>query len=180
MRRFVACCVAGFLALAIALPVVAEGPAEAELGSYLLTMDNTKKLAKAFENLDAAIKADPALEAKYDRDAEADDSNGQTADGIIAKFQQDPAARRAFESAGISIRDGVLTMIALTQAAAGDYLVKQGAQPPPEWPPANLKFYQQNRDELAKLSETLSKLGSFQSMNPDSDEEDESEEAADE
>jgi hypothetical protein len=170
MRRFVVPCCAVLLALSIVMPVAAEGPAEAALGSYLLTMDNTRKMAKAFENLDAAIKADPSIKAKYEQDAEGDDSNGQTADGIIAKLQEDPTAQKAFESAGISIRDGVLTMIALTQAAAGDYLVKQGAQPPPGWPAGNLKFYQQNRDELGQIGETLTKLWSFQSMSPDSEE----------
>jgi hypothetical protein len=163
-----------FLALLPALLIL--GPARAQssdaaLETYLLTMPNVRKMVQALESLDAS--------AKKNEDAGASDL-----DQLLSKCQADPTIKAAFSSAGISVRDGVMTQAALAFAAAGAYVQEQTGKPPEGASPtllANIKSYRENLAEIEPLIQRLRKLGILQSdggVDGEGDEGDETDEDA--
>jgi hypothetical protein len=171
-----------FLALLPALLIL--GPARAQssdaaLETYLLTMPNVRKMVQALESLDASAKKNPALAAKLNEDAGASDL-----DQLLSKCQADPTIKAAFSSAGISVRDGVMTQAALAFAAAGAYVQEQTGKPPEGASPtllANIKSYRENLAEIEPLIQRLRKLGILQSdggVDGEGDEGDETDEDA--
>ena len=146
--------------LAAATVLAGESP----LDNYALTMPNIRKMVTAYEAIDAAAKADPAL---LDRLSGADDES-LGVDAIIAKHEAEPAIKKAFTAAGLSVRDGVLTLAALA-TAAGAVIVEEQTQKPAEGTPAaraNVALYKANRAEIETLNGRLRSLGS---LNPGRD-----------
>lgn len=138
---------------------------EPALDSYELTMPNLKKMVQAYEAIDAAAKADPEVAARL---SESDD-DAAGIDALIARHEADPAIKRAFAAAGISARDGVLTLAAFATAAGAVYVRDQTGKAPEGSPTllANVKFFDEHRVEIETLSGRLRKLGS---LNPDQEE----------
>jgi hypothetical protein len=151
-------------ALLIGGTILAGEPA---LDGYALTMPNLQKMVQAYEAIDAAAQSDTALAARL---SENDDETAGI-DALIAKHEADPAIKKAFAAAGISVRDGVLTLGALAVAAGAVYVQEQTGKEPEGSPTAlaNVKFYEAHRAEIETLNGRLRKLGS---LNPDQDEAD--------
>lgn|SRR5512145_1190431 len=155
-----------FAALLAVLLAFGTGLAgEPALDNCALTMPNLQKMVQAYEAIDAAAKDDPALQARL---SENDDETTGV-DALIAKHETDPAIKKAFAGAGISVRDGVLTLAALATAAGAVYVKEQTGKEPEGSPTAlaNVKFYEEHRAEIETLGGRLRKLGS---LNPDQDE----------
>jgi hypothetical protein len=150
------------LALALILAsgtAVAADPADAGLENYPLTMANVRKMAAAYEALDAAAKKNPAIAERL-----AQDDGTTNLAQLIAKCEGDPAIKAALASAGISARDAVLTQAALATAAGALYLQQQTGESPAGPPAAiaNLAFYQQHLAELEPIGQRLQKLDILQ------------------
>src|SRR5437762_14198010 len=75
--------------------------------SYELNEDNFAKWEIAEQNLDGL----PATEF-----ASARPSSGSPVDRAVARLESNPRAKRAIESAGMTVRDFVLETVALAQA----------------------------------------------------------------
>ena len=164
-RSRVVVAVSVLLAALPVTPAAGQGSAEAALKTYLLTMPNIRKMVKAYENLDAALRANPALKNKA---AKGEDAT--SLDNLIAKYEKEPAIRQSYSSAGITVREGVLTQFALLSAGLNAYVVKQGGKP--ESTPAaaaNLKLYQQNEKEIDQITAKLKTLASWQDEEGDDD-----------
>ena len=155
-----------FTALVAVLLAFGTGLAgETALDNFALTMPNLTKMVQAYEAIDAAAQADPALTARLNENN--DESIG--IDALIAKHDADPAIKKAFASAGISTRDGILTLAALATAAGRVYVKEQTGKEPEGSPTslANVKFYEEHRGEIETLNGRLRKL---ESLNPERDE----------
>jgi hypothetical protein len=141
-------------------PAQAQGSADAGLETYQLTMPNIRKMAAAYEKLDAALAANPALAHKL----ESDEAATSTAN-VIAKLEGEPVVRQALAAAGITARDFVLTQFATFAAGMTEFAVRAGA-PSPTAPAAaaNLRLYQQNRAELEQITARLKELASWQAL----------------
>jgi hypothetical protein len=138
----------------------AQGVADAAIETYPLTMPNIRKMAGAYERLDAALAANPALARRL----ESDDAAKSAAD-VIARLDREPVVREAIVGAGITTRDLVFTQFALLIAGMTDFAVQAGAKSPTApVAVANLKLYQQNRAELGQISARLKQLASWQSL----------------
>jgi len=104
---------------------------------YPLTSDNYRKWVVAQAALDSL--PEPLAMPRVDlRDPTDDDI-----DHTVAFLEKDDGARRAIERSGLSVRDFVLTSIALGQAVtfANDELV----------PPENRTFVRSNRDDIVRV-----------------------------
>ena len=155
MRRIV-------LAVTLAFGTIAA--AEPALDNYTLTMSNIRKMVQAYEAIDVAAKADPSLAERLSETGE--DATG--IDALVARHEAEPAIAKAFASAGISPRDGILTIAALATAAGAVYVQEQ-TQKAPEGSAAalaNVTFYKDNRPEIEALMGRLRKLAS---LDPGSD-----------
>jgi hypothetical protein len=101
------------------------------LGTYPLTMDKLNRTTKAAQNIEAAEKADPTLEDRWQKD---NDGNNDLDDistdlpELIARIEAEPTVRRAVESAGISPRDFVLTTFAIMSASVASEMRKSGVK----------------------------------------------------
>jgi hypothetical protein len=155
----------GVVALLVAVSgrLPAQGSADAALESYPLTMPNIRKMVVAYERLDAALAADPALAKRL-----GGDEGAKSASDVITRLDREPVVREAIAGAGITTRDLVLTQFALLMAGVTDYAVQQGAKlPTARVAVANLQLYQQNRAELEQISARLRQLASWQSAEPE-------------
>lgn len=152
----------GVIALLVAVPGRAwgQGSADAALEAYLLTMPNIRKMATAYERLDAALAANPSLGRKL-----ANDEGVTSVADVIAKLDHEPVVHDAIAGAGISTRDMVLTQFATFTAGVTDFAVRAGA-PAPSAPAAvaNLQLFQQNRPELEQITARLKQLASWQAL----------------
>jgi len=163
--------VVGAMLLAMAGPIPAQSPgsADAALETYQLTIPNVRKMAAAYERLDAALKANPPLAAKL-----ASEEGARSAEELVARLDRDPVVRQTISAAGITTRDLVLTQLATYTAGMNDYAVKAGGKAPTApAASANLRLYQQNRAEIEQLTARLQQLSSYQALQAgdDSDEE---------
>jgi len=129
---------------------------DAGLETYALNMTSVRKMAQAFEAVDAAAKKNPALAAKL----AADDEGAGDLATVLAKCEGDPALKPLFAAAGISVRDAVMTEAALAVAAAGAYVQQQTGKAPSGSPTAvtNVKFYQEHLAEIEPINARLRKL----------------------
>lgn len=160
--------IATLLALPGRAPAQGQGSGDAALDAYQLTMPNARKMVTAYEKLDAAVTANPALAHKL----ESDEGASSTAD-VIAKLDGEPAVRQALAAAGITARDFVLTQFALFQAGLNDFAVGAGG-PTPTAPAAaaNLRLYRENKPELEQMSARLKQLASWQALRSTGERED--------
>jgi hypothetical protein len=160
--------------LAAAGPAAAQSPgsADAALEAYQLTMPNVRKMAAAYERLDAALKANPALADKL-----AKEEGASSAEELVTRLDREPVTHQAIAGAGITTCDLVLTQLATFSAGMTDYAVQAGAKPPTTpAAAANLRLYQQNRPEIEQLTARLKQLSSWQAVQADGDSEDSAEE----
>lgn len=124
---------------------------EAALASYTLTMERVEAWSRASQNLQRLAEEDPALAERWD----AENADAESFDEMIAQIEAEPRARAAVEEAGISVRDYVLTTMALLQAmfaqAAMD--MTQDAPVPEGVNPANVQFVRDHQAEIQALFE---------------------------
>ncbi len=127
-------------------PTAAAGT-EVELGDYPLQMERVRGWARALENLHDVAEEDPQALERAEMDPDA--SLGET----VARIEAEPQVRQAIERAGISIRDYVLTGLALFQAMFMAEAMEAGTiQSIPEGVNArNVEFVRQNRAEIERL-----------------------------
>ena len=155
----------GPVLLCVLLAVGTIRAGDPALDNYALTMPNLQKMVQAYEAIDAAAQADPTVAERLNQN----DDETTSIDALVAKHEADPTIKKAFASAGISPRDGILTLAALA-TAAGSLYVKERTGKEPEGSPtalANVKFYEEHRTEIETLNGRLRKLGS---LNPDRNE----------
>ena len=152
----------GPVLLAVLLAVGTLHAGDPALDNYTLTMPNITKMVQAYEAIDAAAKADPAVAERLNQN----DDETLGIDALVAKHEADPTIKKAFAAAGISPRDGILTLAALATAAGSVYVREQTGKQPDGSPTAlaNVKFYEEHRAEIETLNGRLRKLGS---LNPD-------------
>jgi hypothetical protein len=152
----------GVAAMLVVMPTRAwgQGAADAGLDTYQLTMPNIRKMAAAYERLDAALAANPSVSHSL----EGDEGATSVAD-VIARLDGEPVVHQAIAAAGITTRDMVLTQFAVFTAGVNDFAVKAGA-PAPTAPAAvaNLELYRQNRTELDQITARLKRLASWQAL----------------
>jgi hypothetical protein len=158
MRIGIVVATAMLLELAGAAPAHSQGSADKALETYQLTMPNIRKMVTAYEKMDAALKANPALAAKA-----AKEEGVSSMDELIKRLDGEPVVHQAIASAGISSRDLVLTQFAMFTAGMNDWAVTAGAKPPTApVAAANLRLYQQNRPEIDQINAKLKQLESYQ------------------
>jgi hypothetical protein len=134
--------------------VAAQAVDAADVRGFELSTDLMRRFMAANRNLNAAIDSDPTLLEgieDFDGDPTAPGAVGEMMDAINAE----PAARRAVESAGISVRDFALATATLIPAAVYVARRQAGLQgSPPDWlSPQHLRFAEQNADEIQRLFE---------------------------
>jgi len=150
---------AGVLALVFALLAAmfgqqahAAGSGDAdlrELSRYTLTLTDIRKYAAANANLAKQPKAEQ-------EDDEAEDEDDESLNAMTAKIERMPAARKAIESAGLTVRQYAVITMAVIQASMAQFAIDQGADPAKvardaSVNPANIRFVKENKAELEKL-----------------------------
>src|SRR5438552_8549107 len=106
---------------------------------YRLTDANYAQWEQAQNNLDALPRS--AL-------GPASSSGGSAIDRAVARLESSPRARRAIESAGLSVRDFVLETVALAQATEAAETGKSTAAAPV--PAENFQFVQRYRSRILR------------------------------
>jgi len=172
MRIGVLVVTALLLEMAGPAPAHSQGSADAGLETYQLTMANVRKMASAYEKMDAALKANPALATKL-----AKQEGASSVDEVIKRMDAEPVLRQAITGAGLSTRDLVLTQFAIVTAGVNDWAVKSGGKTPTApAAAANLRLYQQNRAEIEAISARIKELESYQAFQAGDSEDRDSEE----
>ena len=139
---------------------LAQGSADPALEAYQLTMPNIRKMVAAYERLDSALEANPALARKL-----AADTGATSLADLMARLDREPVVRQAIAAAGITARDLVLTQLAMFVAGVTDVTVRAGAKTPTApAAAANLRLYQQNRAEIEGMTARLKQLASWQAL----------------
>ena len=136
-------------AVALASPLAtAQDRDSQEIASYALTDAALAKYAQATKNL--AALADSAQPDCGDED----DSNGQSLDQTVAKFNAVPGARAAIQSAGMTTREYVVFMLSLFHNGLAAWALTQpGGKLPAGTSKANVDFYNRHAAELQQLEE---------------------------
>ena len=117
---------------------------------YVLSMDKIQKLANATRQLQDLAKQHPEIK---------DESNANTLDETVRKFQKYPDAVAVLSKNGLSPREYAVGMMATMQAAMAVGFKKNGTYK--EYPPkmlalvskANLDFTEQHWDEIQKMTQ---------------------------
>jgi hypothetical protein len=129
---------------------------EREMSRYQLTMDKVRKWAVAAEKLQQVGKEHPELEQKDDTAGFSDKAVAEW----TSRVERIPAARKALDDAGLSAREYLLIGVPLSMASVAQVAIQQGSNPDTlareiGVHPANLRFVQEHRAELAKLQPLL-------------------------
>jgi hypothetical protein len=163
-RLFVMCAFA--LLASASLFSHAQAPVSvADIRAFELTPDALRAYREVNENLFAAMEENPRLLAELEDEDEDDLDEEQALRAMISIFESEPAARRAVESAGISVREFALINATLIPA----YIAVQmrqagfGGEVPDYLSPQHIQFAEQNGAEIEALFELL------QAMAPDDD-----------
>jgi hypothetical protein len=124
---------------------------------YELTSELYRKWLIAQENLDRDVgRADPVLTSSR---ISVIQPTRERIDAVVSRLERNDRTRRAIESAGLSVRDYVLTTVAMYQAL----------QPPGQTVallrPGNLELVSRNRDEIVRIRN----LSQFQIADNDED-----------
>jgi hypothetical protein len=151
------------LALFVAFAAAALGPPSQaatggdadlrELSRYQLTLTEVRKYAAANANLAKHPKVAEDEDAEGDSE---DDTNDESLDGMAARIGKIPEARKAIESAGLTVRQYAVITMALIQASMAQFAVDSGADPAKVARdagvnPANIKFVKEHKAELQKM-----------------------------
>ncbi|HUF66884.1 MAG TPA: hypothetical protein VMM17_12990 [Gemmatimonadaceae bacterium] len=124
-------------------------PSAIEISNYELTMDRMRRWMTAARNLGTAAENDPTLEPP--------DADEVSYSQMIAWYEQNPTAREALRSAGITPRDFVLTTLAYMQAGM-TYAVlgmSKEAKIPEGQSGRNVEFVRANQAELERLAREM-------------------------
>jgi transposase-like protein len=146
---------------AAGVPDVASGSDDAEtreLARYQLTMDKVRKMSVAAEKLKQLEREHPEL-AKQ-RDTASSKEMELSIDEIEARVERMPAARKAIEDAGLTVREYAVATLVFLQAMVGQMMIQQGQSPDSVarelgMNPANLRFVKEHEAELAKTKNVL-------------------------
>jgi hypothetical protein len=127
-----------------------------ELSRYQLTLAEVRKYAAANANLAKHPKVAEDEDAEGDSD---EDTSDESLDGMAARIGKIPEARKAIESAGLTVRQYAVITMALIQASMAQFAVDSGADPAKVARdagvnPANMKFVKEHKAELQKMQGT--------------------------
>jgi hypothetical protein len=158
LQRCRAILLASFALVALARPAVAQVADTdlAAISAYTLTMPKYKQYLAATQNLTEAAAANP--------DATMEGEGGSI-DDIVARISAIPPAKAAITSAGLTVRDFVLTQGALLQTGMAYGMMKEYKIPKDsivktaKVNPANLDFYTTNEAEIKRLAEEAGATG---------------------
>ncbi len=140
--------------LQVAAASSATDPNVKEIANYKLTMDAVRKFAQASKTMKQYEKDHPELNQDEEDD---NDDDSASLDDMEAKLASVPAARKAIEAAGLSVREYVVITFAMLQSAISQYAIEQGADPAKiardaGVHPANVTFYKEHKAEIEALT----------------------------
>ncbi len=151
------------------VPDVAGGESQdadrRELARYQLSMANVRKWMAANERMRKIAQGHPELDQDDDT---ASTGKLESFDEMEARFERQvgrvPGGRRAFEHAGLSVREYLLIFYALANAWGAQLAIQQGATPDSAARgygihPANLRFVKQHEAELEKVKQFFQESG---------------------
>jgi hypothetical protein len=136
-------------AVALAPPLaIAQDRDSQEIASYALTEAGLAKYTQATKNM-AALAAGAQPDC-----SEEDDSNGQSIDQTVAKFNAVPGAKAAIQSAGMTTREYVVFTFSLFHNGLAAWALTQpGGKLPSGTSKANVDFYNNHAAQLQGLEE---------------------------
>lgn len=135
------------LMLFSAAPAVAQQPANVEAAlNFRFSASEIEAVVHARNRLARAIATTPGL---GDQIVAASQGN-PTVDQVIARLQQIPQVKQAYNNSGLTVRQGVLTELALMLTSKAFQASQQNPTAPAITPAmaANLKLYKQYTDQI--------------------------------
>ena len=135
------------LILLTATPVVAQQPANVEAAlNFRFSASEIEAVVHARNRLARAIATTPGL---GDQIVAASQGN-PTVDQVIARLRQIPQVKQAYNNAGLTVRQGVLSELALMLTSRAFQRSQQSTTDPAITPAmaANLKLYKQYTDQI--------------------------------
>jgi hypothetical protein len=130
-----------------------------EVENYKLSVPVLKKLEQVQENLSAAVKSNPSLAKKYEKN-EAGSAN-ESLDETARKMDRIPELKAAVSKAGLTTREYLVAAMALFQAAMADQLSNmQGADVGslPAGVRANAAFVKSHKAEVDRMTKRMKEL----------------------
>lgn len=126
-----------------------------EVADYRLTLDAVEKMHQAQLNIYAAMQRNPQIAQMASMGAEE-----FSLDALEARFNDVPEVRNAVESAGLSVREYGVVMLALFQASFAQASLDMGADrdevlAATGMRPENLDFVAHHRDDLRRMQDQL-------------------------
>jgi hypothetical protein len=138
----------GAFTIALLLPgfVAAQDRDTQEVMSYVLTDAGLAKYTQAAKKI-AALPQNPTSDC-----GEEEDSDSQSLDEMVAKFNAVPGVKAAIQSAGMTTREYfVFTMSIFQNGMAAWALTQPGGKLPAGVSKANVDFYNRHATEIGKL-----------------------------
>jgi hypothetical protein len=135
------------LMLFIAAPIAAQQPANVEAAlNFRFSASEIEAVVHARNRLARAIATTPGL---GDQIVAASQGN-PTIDEVIARLRQIPQVKQAYNNAGLTVRQGVLSELALMLTSRAFQESQQSTTNPAITPAmaANLKLYRQYTDQI--------------------------------
>ena len=136
-------------ALALMLPAFAQAQVDRdtqEISNYVLTDAGLARYKQAAQALGALRKQ---VSANCDDD---DDSNPQSIDQLVAKFNSHAGAKAALQGAGMTTREYIVFSMSIFQTGMASWALSQpGGKLPPGVSMANVNFYRKNEAAMSKL-----------------------------
>lgn len=140
------------LPIAFIAAALVSGPAFAqdrdtqEIQSYVLTDAGLAKYTQAAKKI-AALPQHPTSDCGED-----EDSDSQSLDQMVAKFNAVPGLKAAIQSAGMTTREYVVFTFSLFQNGLAAWAMSQpGGKLPADVSKANVDFYNRHATELGEL-----------------------------
>lgn len=131
------------LAAAAATGTLVPNDGSVRAVDYMLTSDRYRNWTRAQRDLDALPVQTASNRLRVSSASDTD------VERLVQQLESDPAARRAIEPSGLSVRDYVLTTLALAQAMDA---TENGARTRLTGVPReNLDIYTTNRDDFRRL-----------------------------
>lgn len=139
-------------ALALMLPAPSQAQVDRdtqEINGYVLTDAGLARYTKAAQALGALRK-----QMSGDCDDDSDDDNPKSIDQMVAKFNSNPGAKAALQSAGMTTREYIVFSMSIFQTGLASWGLSQpGGKLPPGVAMANVNFYRKNEAAMARLGE---------------------------
>jgi hypothetical protein len=119
---------------------------------HRLSMPLLERYGQAARNLQQLERTDPEVRQRMDA---MGDQEAQSIEEVTRAVEADPQIRQAIESAGLNVRDYMLTSVALMQAMMASDFQRQGfiQELPPEVSAENVEFVRENETRIRELLE---------------------------